>query len=108
MGVLLAIATFNPPISSAANHQSTTEEGDPPLSIDRRISRVTGALEMRAQVAGQSITDSETKGLGAAIASFLNRRGGGGFVNRSGGSFVNRRPWGNGFGNGGGFFNRRW
>ena len=107
---LLAIATLAPPLATAATHLTEgTEDGDDPLSIDRRISRVTGALEQRAHDAGQSLSDSETEGLGAAISSFVNRRGGGGFVNRPGGSFANGRPsWGNGFRNGGGFFNRRW
>lgn len=85
------------------------EESDAPISIDGRIARVAGALEERERAAEQSIAELKPEGLGAAIASFLNRRGGGGFVNRGGGGFLNRGGgWGNGFRNGGGFFNRRW
>lgn len=109
LGILLAFATLNPPTSAAATHQTGTDGDDVPLSVDQRIARVAGALQEREQVAEQSISEIKPEGLGAAIASFLNRRGGGGFVNRGGGAFVNRGgAWGNGFRNGGGFLNRRW
>ena len=109
LGFLLAIATFNLPSAAAASHDAEQEERTHTLNIDQRIARVTEALEEREQAGPITLEGLGAAGLGTAIASFLNRRGGGGFVNRYGGSFLNGGGgWRNGFRNGGGFLNRRW
>ena len=110
LSFLLAIATLNLPSATSATHPPAEEDSTGALSVDQRVARVSDALEKREQMAEQSLMEGAPTGIGAEIASFLNRRGGGGFLNRGGGGgFINRGGgWRNGFRNGGGFFNNRW
>ncbi|MGK7928106.1 MAG: GrrA/OscA1 family cyclophane-containing rSAM-modified RiPP [Spirulina sp.] len=76
------------------------------LTVEARLTRLSDTLKNR--VDNLSETNPSKPEIGEIVGSFVNRGGGGGFVNRGGGGFVNRRPWRNGWGDGGGFLNRRY
>jgi rSAM-associated Gly-rich repeat protein len=127
-GFLVALATWNLPATATMNSQiseaaslppaaestssaqdiANTQEIDANTNINARLTRLTALLRERAERLPESAPSS---GNDLTAATWLNRSGGGGFINRNpwrngwgNGGFLNRNPWRNG---GGGWINRR-
>jgi rSAM-associated Gly-rich repeat protein len=95
VGFLLALSTLGASTANATSEIPTSE--NQPLTIENRLSRLTGVMKER----GIEISPNADTTSGQEIAGFANARGGGGFVNnRGGGGFVNSR-----WGDGGSFYN---
>ncbi|MGK7914866.1 MAG: GrrA/OscA1 family cyclophane-containing rSAM-modified RiPP [Prochloraceae cyanobacterium] len=100
MGFLLAVSVLKASTANATISESTSAWTSP--NIENRLSRITKAVKQRET---QHSEADERQVDPRIVAGFLNRRGGGGFVNRrgwvNGGGFLNRR-----WGDGGRFYNR--
>jgi rSAM-associated Gly-rich repeat protein len=126
-GFLVALATWNLPATATMNRQiseaaslppaaestssapdtANTQEIDANTNINARLTRLTALLKERAEHLPESAPSSGND----LMATWINRSGGGGFINRNpwrngwgNGGFLNHNPWRNG---GGGWLNRR-
>jgi rSAM-associated Gly-rich repeat protein len=97
---LVALSAFSSPVDAAiapkASPTATTQTQS--SSIENRLTRISASLKAKE---GQLPNNaSEVPGNGDIAIGWVNGRGGGSFVNRRGGG-----GWGNGWRDGGGFFN---
>ena len=95
-GFLVALSAFNLPVDAAIAPSvlPTTTTQSSQTSIEGRLSRISSTLKAKES---QLPENSEQPMTGDLALGWLNGGGGG---------FLNRRPWRNGWGDGGGFFNR--
>jgi rSAM-associated Gly-rich repeat protein len=99
---LVALSAFNSPVEAAIAppiDQTTPTEISQP-SIEGRLTRISATLKAKESQLPDNA--SETPANGDIAIGWVNGRGGGSFVNRRGGG-----GWGNGWRDGGGFFNSR-
>lgn len=79
------------------------------VSIEDRLSRLSAALQARAEQLPAEATEGHNHLLAVGFADGAGRGWAdgvrGGWADGHGGSFVNRNPWRNGWGDGGGFAN---
>jgi rSAM-associated Gly-rich repeat protein len=99
---LVALSAFNLPVDAAIAPQisptATTQTQS--SSIENRLTRISATLKAKESQLPES---SETPSDGNLALGWANGRGGGGFVNAP----IRRGGWGNGWRDGGGFFNSR-
>ncbi|MGD1806698.1 GrrA/OscA1 family cyclophane-containing rSAM-modified RiPP [Dapis sp. BLCC M126] len=121
VGFLLALSTLNIPIANAIENNSLQ------LTVENRLNRITAAIKQKEEQL-QNSSDFEPERIALGWGDGKNRgwvdtrrgRGWGDGKNRGwvnarrggwkdgkGGSFANVNPWRNGWGDRGGFYNRR-
>ena len=103
---LVALSAFSSPVDAAiAPLIDQTATPQTQSSIEGRLTRISASLKAKESQLPNNASEVPGNGdiaigwvNGRGGGSFVNRRGGGGWGNgwRDGGEFFNSRPWGNG------------
>lgn len=116
IGLLLALAAINAPSVNAANQASEptgSSNTATAQTIENRLSKLSATIRQRENLVPSEDAENLSAYSNFVVAQWLNGGGGawrrglfGGFVNGGfgNGGFINA-PWGNGWVNGGGFWN---
>ena len=99
ISLIVALATLNSPTKTKA-HQANSLPSKNPQMLESRLAKIAATLKERESQIQSYSTWKKT----LEIAGGWGKGRRGGFVNVPGGGFVNRRGWGDG----GGFLNRRY
>ncbi len=99
ISLIVALATLNLPIKTKAHQVESLSNGNPQI-LESRLAKIAATLKERESQIPASSNLKKT----LEIAGSWGKGRRGGFINVPGGGFVNRRGWGDG----GGFLNRRY